>query len=124
MELRPYSHNSALNGLNGRIASGLHMEYFLVSSGQNVLYLRLQKTDWNKGYAFIFGCRNVEYVLSETIYAFYNPTNSQISFYAEGPMKSNWRADQTPEGSNVQVELPTDSQGIVIWYGFEQVGTA
>ena len=114
---------SGLSALNGRITAGLHMDYFLVDSDQGILYLRLQKTNWNKGYAFIFGCRNIEYVLSETIYAFYDSTDSQIKFWAEGPLKNNWTADQTSGGSNVQVNLPENSQGIIIWYGFQDVGT-
>ena len=115
--------NDKITAINNRITSGLHMDYFLVSSGQGILYLKLQKTDWNKGYAFIFGCRNVDYVLSETIYAFYDPINSQIRFFAEGPLKNNWGADQSSGGSNVQINLPANSQGIVLWYGFQQVGT-
>ena len=115
--------NDKITGLTGRITGGLHMDYFLINSGQGILYLRMQKTNWNKAYAFIFGCRNIEYVLSETIYAFYDPTDKQIKFFAEGPLKNNWTADQTSGGSNVQVNLPENSQGIVIWYGFQDVGT-
>lgn len=115
---------SGLSALNGRITAGLHMDHFLVGSGQGILYLKLQKTDWNKAYAFIIGCRNVEYILSESIYAWYDPTPGQIKFFAEGPLKNNWSADQSSGGSNVQVNLPENSQGIVIWYGFQQIGTA
>lgn len=115
--------NSALNGLNGRIATGLHIDRFTVGSSQSLLYLRLQKNDWNKAYAFIFGCRNVDYLLSETIYAYYDPSDNQIKFFAEGPLKNNWSADQTSGGSNVQIQLPSSSQGIIIWYGFQQIGT-
>lgn len=115
---------SGLSALNGRIAAGLHMDHFLVGSGQGILYLKLQKTDWNKAYAFIIGCRNVDYILSESIYAWYDQTSGQIKFFAEGPLKNNWSADQSSGGSNVQVNLPENSQGIVIWYGFQQIGTA
>lgn len=118
------SAQSGLSALTGRIAAGLHMDHFLIGSGQGILYLRLQKTDWNKAYAFIIGCRNVDYILSESIYAWYDATQGKIRFFAEGPMKANWSADQSSGGSNVQLNLPENSQGIIIWYGFQQIGTA
>lgn len=112
-----------INGITDRFTDGLHMQYFEIQEGQTVLYLRLGKTAWNKGFAFIMGCDNIDYVLSETVFAYYNDNTELIQFHAEGPFKDSWKADQEETGSNVQITLPTYSQGIVFWYGFEAVGT-
>lgn len=112
-----------INGITDRFTDGLHMQYFEIQEGQTVLYLRLGKTAWNKGFAFIMGCDNIDYVLSETVFAYYNDNTELIQFHAEGPFKDSWKADQEETGSNVQIILPTYSQGIVFWYGFEAVGT-
>lgn len=112
-----------INDITNRFADGLHMQHFEIQEGQTVLYLRLGKTAWNKGFAFVMGCDNIDYVLSETVFAYYNDNTELIQFHAEGPFKDSWKADQEETGSNVQIILPTYSQGIVFWYGFEAVGT-
>jgi regulation of enolase protein 1 (concanavalin A-like superfamily) len=89
-----------------------------ITTGQKGIYLRLEKSNWNKCFAFIIGCNNIGDAVQETVYGFYNSDEQKIVAKTKGSI--TWTVDQS--GSSVGTTLSVGSELLVFYYGFTVVG--
>ena len=90
-----------------------------VTTGKTGIYLQMAKTNWNKCFALVIGCNNINDAIQETVLAYYDANHSKIVAKTKGNI--TWTVDQS--GSSVGTTLSVGSELLVIYYGFTVVGT-
>lgn len=110
--------NRNYTALNTRVA-GFNSTRLYISSGKTGIYMRVPQTDWVKCVAFVVGSNNLDAVIQETVFAYYNPEVSQIKLKTKGDL--TWTIDQLGMSVGSGNSISLYSEVLVFYYGFTKV---
>ena len=78
----------------------------------------MAKTDWNKCYALIIGTDNIDSIIHEAVFAYYDPTGDGKIVVKNNGTKT-WNIDQN--GSSINISTGVGSKCIILYYGFTEI---
>lgn len=102
--------------------AGVKFEVVQLISGKH-LFLTLNNTDWNKGYALVVGSDNIGGIIHQAVFAYYDGNKKEIVLHTDGA-GGTWEAitQNSRDFSLVQCTVSSIYSNFMIFYiGFSEV---